>query len=88
MPEHFHLLISEPERGNPSIVMQVLKQNFARYLLAEWRKRQSLEQQCLWKEALDAWRWSSFRHYAYNERGPVLINEQQRLVMTSGTSDA
>src|SRR5205814_5611088 len=56
MPEHFHLLISEPERGNPSTVMQVLKQNFARYLLAEWRKRQSLEQQCLWKEALDAWR--------------------------------
>src|SRR5438105_8815694 len=27
MPEHFHLLISEPERGNPSILMQVLKQN-------------------------------------------------------------
>ncbi len=27
---------------------------------------------------LDAeqWRWSSFRHYAYGERGPVLINEQ------------
>src|SRR5437667_4622302 len=24
MPEHFHLLISEPERGNPSTVMQVL----------------------------------------------------------------
>jgi len=30
MPEHFHLLISEPERGNPSTVMQVLKQRFAR----------------------------------------------------------
>ena len=33
MPEHFHLLISEPERGNPSIVMQVLKQRFARRIL-------------------------------------------------------
>src|SRR2546427_478240 len=30
MPEHFHLLISEPERGNPSTVMQVLKQRPAR----------------------------------------------------------
>jgi len=26
MPEHIHLLISEPDRGNPSTVMQVLKQ--------------------------------------------------------------
>jgi hypothetical protein len=23
------------------------------------------------------WRWSSFRHYAYGERGPVLVNEQR-----------
>jgi len=23
------------------------------------------------------WKWSSFRHYAYDERGPVLVNEQQ-----------
>jgi putative transposase len=28
MPEHVHLLISEPERGDPSVVMQVLKQRF------------------------------------------------------------
>jgi hypothetical protein len=34
MPEHFHLLISEPEEGNPSKVMQVLKQRVARRLLA------------------------------------------------------
>src|SRR6266700_3989518 len=26
MPEHVHLLISEPDRGTPSTVMQVLKQ--------------------------------------------------------------
>jgi putative transposase len=29
MPEHIHLLISEPERGTPSTVMQVVKQRFA-----------------------------------------------------------
>src|SRR5438552_11105182 len=32
MPEHVHLLLSEPERGNPSVVMQALKQGFARCL--------------------------------------------------------
>ena len=30
----------------------------------------------------EQWPWRSFRHYAYNERGPVLINEQQRAVIT------
>ena len=30
MPEHFHLLISEPEIGDPSTVMKVLKMRFAR----------------------------------------------------------
>jgi putative transposase len=33
MPEHFHTLIGEPEIGNPSTVMQVLKQNVALELL-------------------------------------------------------
>ena len=39
MPEHVHLLISEPERGNPSIVMQALKQGFARHLLRQLRAK-------------------------------------------------
>src|ERR1700733_8496690 len=34
MPEHFHMLISEPQVGTPSTVMQVLKQRFARQLRA------------------------------------------------------
>jgi REP element-mobilizing transposase RayT len=33
MPEHVHFLLGEPERGNPSVVMQVLKQRYARALL-------------------------------------------------------
>jgi REP element-mobilizing transposase RayT len=33
MPEHVHLLFGEPERGDPSVVMKVLKQSFARQLL-------------------------------------------------------
>ena len=29
MPEHFHLLMSEPQEGNPSTVMQSVKQRYA-----------------------------------------------------------
>lgn len=32
MPEHFHLLISQAEKGDPSVVMKVLKKRFARKL--------------------------------------------------------
>lgn len=35
MPEHFHLLVSEPERGDPSVVMKVLKQTVSLRLLPE-----------------------------------------------------
>jgi putative transposase len=30
LPEHVHLLLSEPEESNHSVVLQVLKQRFAR----------------------------------------------------------
>ena len=39
MPEHFHLLMSEPKEGTPSSVMQVLKQRVARRLLRKKRRR-------------------------------------------------
>jgi len=38
MPEHVHLLISEPKKGTPSTVLQVLKQRVSRVLR---RKRRS-----------------------------------------------
>ena len=118
MPEHIHLLVSEPMRGNPSTVMQVLKQRFARRVLKEWRQRRERRPDWLWSEELseghvwqrrfydfvvwtkdkrveklrymhrnpvkrglvlepEQWAWSSFRHYAYDELGTVLVNEQQ-----------
>ena len=49
MPEHIHLLLSEPERGNPSVVMQALKQGFARRLLRGWRRSQNSGQASLWE---------------------------------------
>src|ERR1700681_2349527 len=39
MPEHIHLLLSEPEVGTPSTVMQVLKQRTARALLPKRKRR-------------------------------------------------
>ena len=114
MPEHIHLLISEPELGDPSVVMKVIKQRSARMLR---RRRTSSAQSQLWpdgdesgfwqkrfydfnvwterkqKEKLryihrnpvtrglvrepDQWAWSSFRSYAYGERGMVRINFQE-----------
>jgi putative transposase len=38
MPEHIHLLVTEPEVGTPSTVMQVLKQRTARTLLPKKKR--------------------------------------------------
>jgi len=119
MPEHVHLLIGEPQRGTPSVVMQALKQSFARRLLRWLRARSDPHQGKLWSTPFEEgriwqhrfydfvvfterkrveklrymhrnpverglvlepqqWAWSSFRHYAYDEPGPVLVNEPQR----------
>jgi putative transposase len=48
MPDHVHLLVSEPERGTPSTVMQVLKQRYARRLVR--KKRRKTGQGELWPE--------------------------------------
>ena len=114
MPEHLHLLISEPEVGDPSLVMKVVKQRFARRV----RRRSSPRAQgTLWPEAdqphvwqkrfydfnvwserkrseklrymhrnpvkrglvaePEQWRWSSFRSYAYGEKGLVRVHFQE-----------
>src|SRR6185437_6782876 len=38
VPEHFHLLISEPERSNPSTVIQALKLGVARRVIAAQKR--------------------------------------------------
>ena len=39
MPEHFHLLISEPQVGDPSTAMQGVKQRFAQRVVPRRRRR-------------------------------------------------
>jgi REP-associated tyrosine transposase len=118
MPEHVHLLISQPEETTHSVVIQVLKQRFAKELLARLRQTSDRPEGSLWTTVLERgqfwqrrfydfvvwnrhrraeklrymhenpvrrglvsmpeeWKWSSFRDYAYDERGHVLVNEQQ-----------
>jgi putative transposase len=48
MPEHIHLLITEPEIGTPSKVMQVVKQRTARALLPK-RKQKDPRQTSLFR---------------------------------------
>src|SRR5208283_6069645 len=48
MPEHFHLLITEPEVGDPSVVMKVVKERFSRQLNQK-RKKAAVEQGVLWE---------------------------------------
>jgi putative transposase len=119
MPEHVHLLLGEPERGDPSAVMKALKQGFARCLLRRLRRDGDEKQLALWRTPVERgriwqprfydfvvfsehkrveklrymhrnpvkrglvaepqhWAWSSFRHYAYDEPGPVLVDEPQK----------
>jgi len=122
MPEHVHLLISEPRRGSVSTVMQALKQSFAHKATRRVRAlndsplgsllRGTLEHGHVWQRRFydfvvfthrkrveklrymhrnpvkrglvlepQQWQWSSYRHYAYDQRGPVLVNEQQTAEM-------
>jgi putative transposase len=112
MPEHVHLLVSEPHERPLSTAMQALKLGFARRVLAEQTRLRRGEQmrepgaQHIWEsryydfnvcngqkrveklrylhrnpvkrglvESPELWRWSSFRAYAYQEVGPVRVNE-------------
>ena len=48
MPEHVHLLFTEPGRGNPSLVLAALKQTFAHRLLRELRAKAGAQTNALW----------------------------------------
>ena len=65
MPEHIHLLLSEPEIGNPSKVMQVLKQRAARALLPK-RKRRNPRQRDLFGEDSQPRAFWQARFYDFN----------------------
>lgn len=74
MPEHVHLLMSEPARGTPSTVMQVLKQRVARRARRRRRKASS-GQMSLWPAtAAPFWqrRFHDFNVWSYKKRNEKL----------------
>jgi len=60
--------ISEPEKGTPSTVMQVVKQRFARRVLRECRRRKGASQPSLWEDRELARVWQA-RFYDFNVWG-------------------
>jgi len=66
IPEHIHILISEPKRKTIPIVMQVLKQRVAVRLL---RRRRSSSQRELWEAPrLHFWQPLSYDFNLYSDR--------------------
>ena len=70
MPEHFHLLIAEPEVGDPSVVMKVIKERFTRLL-----RRNHDQQTPVWQKRFYHFNvWSTAKRVEklrYMHRNPV-----------------
>jgi putative transposase len=76
MPEHFHLLISEPERGTVSLTMQVLKQRVSRACLGkQWESWHTELPSAFWQRRYYDFNIYSERKYTeklrYIHRNPV-----------------
>src|SRR5437868_4578462 len=111
MPEHVHLLVSEPEVGVLSTAIQALKvsvaqlaiRRFGQSLAPFWQKRyydhnvrdarsfviklryihRNPVTRGLCKEPAQ-WKWSSFRHYASADPGPVEIESEWTAMRRQG----
>ena len=71
MPEHFHLRMTEPEIADPSVVMKVVKERFARQLNRS-RKRGSATQGSLWERlATPVWQKRFYDFNVWSERKRV-----------------
>ena len=64
MPEHVHLLLTEPEVGSPSTVMQVVKQRTAQALLPKRKRRDPRQRELFGEETRRAF-WQA-RFYDFN----------------------
>ena len=77
MPEHVHLLLSEPARGNPSKVLQVLKQKVSRALHRKTKK--TVSEQLLLEFAQSDTKDEPFwqrRFYDFNVWNPKKVKEK------------
>jgi len=65
MPEHIHLLVSEPEIGTPSTVMQVLKQRTVLALLPKTKPHDARHSKLLRESVVRTPFWQT-RFYDFN----------------------
>jgi REP element-mobilizing transposase RayT len=80
MPNHIHLLISEPARGTPSTVMQVLKQRVSRRLRRKRRKKASSQQLRLpFRHAHDLPQFWQPRFYDFTGAGSTWSPPEKRM---------
>jgi putative transposase len=70
MPEHFHLLISEPQEQTPSLVMQALKLGFARRVQSTMLKSGKVVPSHVWQR----------RFYDFNVRTEAKRIEKLRYI--------
>jgi putative transposase len=69
MPDHIHLLINEPEKRDPSKVMQAIKQGFARRVLRQARRRWQAGQGTLFgSEPEHVWQRRFYDFNVWSER--------------------
>ena len=76
MPEHIHLLVTEPKRRTVPILVQVLKQRVARRLLP---KRTPSSQRELWETATRQRFWQR-RYYDFNVYSDGKVTEKLRYI--------
>jgi putative transposase len=69
MPEHFHLLMSEPQVGDPSVVMKVVKERFSRQVNRKC-KHACAAQMLLW-EPEPVWQKRFYDFNVWTERKRV-----------------
>jgi REP-associated tyrosine transposase len=74
MPEHVHSLVSEPQQGDPSVVMKALKQGFARRLLNRLRRARDSKQMTFWQAPVEDGRIWQPRFYDF-----VVFPESRRV---------
>jgi putative transposase len=72
MPEHFHLLISEPQEGDPSKVMQLVKHLYAQRVLHRSRRKRKDGQGSLWDPGpVHVWQARFYDFNVWTERKRV-----------------
>jgi len=72
MPERFHLLISEPHKGDPSKVMQLVKQLYAQRVLRRSRRKRRDGQGSLWDPGpVHVWQARFYDFNVWTERKRV-----------------